>query len=404
METKIATKPYLVESPKGWYIYLSVRDPRTGKMYPKKIEKGFAACLNAAEKRIHAQKLIKEYTQKIKNGWVPWRDEASIYEDEVNYHRENITYSKKRKAASTVRRLLSDFLSIKKTELKKKSYLTYQSKVRIFNQFIDRKNYSEYDITMISNKIILDFFDFLITTKGLDKTSIKNYKTILSCFFNYLLKRKLILKTPIYDIPKARKIKDHAPRPILQDDLKLLLSTIEKKDPQLYLACLMQFFCAIRPGVELRLLKIKHIDFWSQVININMLDAKVEQERTINIPDQLLQLITKTYKLQNYNKEMYIFSQDQKPGDTPLGINNFRMRFNYFRDNLELSKDYKFYSLKHTGAGMLLDTGQITIKDLQEHLGHTDINSTFHYIRKYKGNTTNKIRENFPNPYDTFKV
>ena len=41
METKIATKPKLVESPKGWYIYFSVRDHRTGKMRPKKIERGF---------------------------------------------------------------------------------------------------------------------------------------------------------------------------------------------------------------------------------------------------------------------------------------------------------------------------------------------------------------------------
>ena len=52
METKIATKPKLVESPKGWYVYFSVRDHRTGKMRPKKIERGFKECKNKSEKFI----------------------------------------------------------------------------------------------------------------------------------------------------------------------------------------------------------------------------------------------------------------------------------------------------------------------------------------------------------------
>lgn len=164
----------------------------------------------------------------------------------------------------------------------------------------------------------------------------------------------------------------------------------------------MQFFCAIRPGTELRLLKIKHINFWSHNILINIIDSKMQREEVINIPNQLFSLMTNTYQLQNYDKEFYVFSKNGMPGGTPLGTNNMRNRFNKFRDVLNLSKDYKYYSLKHTGASMLLDSGKFNLRELMDHLRHHDINSTYHYIRKYRGNTSEKIKNSFPNPFPNF--
>lgn len=57
-------------------------------------------------------------------------------------------------------------------------------------------------------------------------------------------------------------------------------------------------------------------------------------------------------------------------------------------------------STSPTEAGFLLDVPGITIKDLQEHLGHTNINSTYHYIKKIPGGgmTSEKIKHSFPNP------
>ena len=119
------------------------------------------------------------------------------------------------------------------------------------------------------------------------------------------------------------------------------------------------------------------------------------RERTINIPDQFLKVLISDYKLQNYNKEYFIFGNERKPGEKPVGNNNLRVRFNTIRDELRLNKDYKFYSMKHTGAGFLLDVPGITIKDLQEHLGHTNINSTYHYIKKISGDDIREDKTQF---------
>lgn len=405
MEIRIATKPYLVESEKsGWYVYVSVRDYRTGKLRNKKIRRGFKQLQTVEEKRKWGNVLIQEYTKKIKKGWVPWEDKASIYEDEINYQNENLRYSKLRKSTSTIRRVLSDFLSDKKLSLKKKTYATYQSKLRVFNKFIDDNKYSKYDIGLINNDIIQQFFRYLIEGKGLDRRSIKNYKVVLSMYFIYAIKRKLIIVNPVYDIPRGRKIRDATPAPIIPTDLKLLFTRIEKEDPQLYLACLMQYFCAIRPGEELQSLKIKDINFWNQTIHVASVYAKTSLSRTISIPEQLYSIMMEKYRLHCYDKEFYVFSKTRKPGPDKIGINTLRVRFNAFRDALGLSKDYKFYSCKHTGAGMLIEKGGLNIKDLQEHFGHLDVNSTIEYLKKFRGTTREKIRHNFPDPFEGFNA
>lgn len=402
-ENAIATKPRVIEVKNGnWYLYFSVRNPLTGKLHPVKIEKGFKKCVSIEEKREHGRFLIREYTTKLKKGWTPWNKNEIIYEDQIQYKNISESFGYKRKARGTVRVFASMFLEFKKQSLKPKTYSSYQSKMRIFTLWLEKNNYGEYDLSAITNKIIVDFFLYLINERDLDKMTLKMYKIKISAFFDYMIKIKRVNHNPVHDIPEVKKKKDNAPKPIFPNDLEKLFTKISQQDPQLYLACIMQYFCAIRPGSELRLLKIKHIDFWSHNIIINPLDSKMRREEIINIPNQLFSLLTNTYQLQNYDKEFYIFSKNGMPGGTPLGANNMRNRFNKFREELKLSKDYKYYSLKHTGASMLLDSGEFNLRELMDHLRHHDINSTYHYIRKYRGHTSEKIKNHFPDPFPNF--
>lgn len=404
-EKIIATKPRLVESGSRWYIYFSVRNSLTGKLHPVKIEKGFKQLGTPEEKRDFGKKLVREYNAKLKAGWTPWANDEYIFDDQILYKTEADSYgSRRRRSKASVRLYSSKFLSFKQQSLKPKGYSSYCSKFRIFTQWLEKNGYADYDINAIDNKIILLFFEYLISERKLDKVTVQGYKVRLNAMFGWLLKDKIILKNPIYNIPTGRKLCDHSPRPILQVDINELLDKIKSNDPQLYLACLIQFFCAIRPGTELRLLKIKHIDLWAGSIHVNVIDSKTGHGEHICMPNQLKELMTDTYRLQNYESELYVFSQNGIPGRKPLGRNNMRMRFNKYRDELHLSKEYKFYSFKHTGAGMMMNSGDFNLKELMEHLRHTDINSTYHYIRRYKGNSSDKIRNQFPNPSDTFSI
>jgi integrase len=46
----------------------------------------------------------------------------------------------------------------------------------------------------------------------------------------------------------------------------------------------------------------------------------------------------------------------------------------------------------------MLESG-FTIVEIQNHLGHKDIESTMHYIRRHFGDVNIKVRDNFPNPF-----
>lgn len=83
---------------------------------------------------------------------------------------------------------------------------------------------------------------------------------------------------------------------------------------------------------------------------------------------------------------------ERTPGSMHLGHNTLRVRFNKYREILNLPQTYKFYSMKHTGAGMLLDAG-LTIEELRDHLGHTSIISSHHYVRNQK------VIKSFPKPF-----
>lgn len=98
-------------------------------------------------------------------------------------------------------------------------------------------------------------------------------------------------------------------------------------------------------------------------------------------------------QLQHKASNSYRCTRIQSAGLFPsvlFGKNYFSRRFRMFRDQLGLPKGYKFYSLKHTAAGKLLESGA-TIIEVMNHLGHKDFKSTLHYVKRHFGNKSEKI-------------
>jgi integrase len=51
--------------------------------------------------------------------------------------------------------------------------------------------------------------------------------------------------------------------------------------------------------------------------------------------------------------------------------------------------------MKHTGATMLAEQGEPII-NIRDHLGHTSIATTEHYLNRHGVNNSQTIRHNFP--------
>jgi integrase len=272
---------------------------------------------------------------------------------------------------------------------------TYTSKYRTFNLWLQKHGFENVDISCINNDIILAFFNYLINERKLSGNSISKYTQNLRALFNFARQQKAITVNPVYDIPLCRRVNDMAPRPIAEFDIQKFKDEISIKNPQLWLAISFEYYCFLRPGKELRLLKIGDIDFARGIIDVDRFRAKTNMERFPTIPLVFLHELRDVYKLHTYPKQFYVFGKNYEPSDKCIGKNNLRYRFNDVREKIGMPYSYKFYSWKHTGNGRASDAG-ISLSALQEQNGHSSIKTTEIYLRHKIGKVDNEIRNNFP--------
>lgn len=379
-----------------WWVEYSMRDPRTGEMKRFRNYTPFSNVDTAQERYAIAAQVINELTDKLKSGWSPFESiqENVIYEDELIYSAVAQNYGRQRKSNITIRTYLSDFLVIKKAEVNKKSYQTYQSKLRSFCAYLECKQLEQLDVATIDSTIITNFLLYKKEEKNLARISLAKYEQILFSFFEYLRKKNLIRDNPATDLPRMGVVKDCAPYPIPEMARHKLAAEIKKVDRQLWLACCMMYYAAIRPGEEIRLLRVADISFDSRKIIIKSDTAKANRTDAIDMPEQLRKELL-YQRIDLCDADDYVFGKYGRPGDEPLGKNTMRNRFNRIRDDLKLSHSYKFYSWKHTGAEALADHGASTW-EIQAHLRHRSIETTERYARKRLGNRNDKFKNDFP--------
>jgi integrase len=296
----------------------------------------------------------------------------------------------------TAEELLPGFLLEKETGIQGKAFSAYNHQNQVFIQWLKERKLNGVPLRNITSENISDFFFYLARDKSLDRTTCEKYFLHVRLFFKYAQKRKELEILPFDLVVFPRKKKDQGAEVIQLEDLHILLPEIKRVDPQLYLACLIQYYCFIRPGKELRLLKIGDIDLHDGIITIRQENAKNKQRQSVTMPQQLIDICIE-YGIDKADRSLFIFGNKKKFGKIACSINMLRWRFNKIRDRLNLSKGYKFYSFKHTGASRLHQSG-ISMREIMDQLRHTKLDATQHYLKKHCGIRNDRIRNNFPSP------
>ncbi len=379
---------------KKWYVEYSIRNPQTGKMERIRHYDGINQYYTAKERCKYAEGIIADYSQKILSGSITYQ-EFNQYEDFLLYDGQRCFTKKSVAPVRSIRLYISDFLQIKKLEVNEDSLRTYISQLRIFCQYAELKRVIDKPATYYTHDFITEYLHYLVKEKGLSRATILKHKQLLHNLFNFLKRKKIIQENPADDIPAMGVVKDKAPASIPAYMRKLLQQEIEYKDPQLWMFLCFQYYAAIRPGKELRLMLLNQINYNSRTFIIHGELSKNNRTETIDIPDNLYDMIINKWKLHTYNQNYYIFGQNNQPGETCLGKNNMKNRFNAFRDKLKLPKSIKLYSFKHSGAQELADNGA-SIYEIQRHLRHRDITTTEKYLKKRIGQKSSTIKHNFP--------
>lgn len=381
--------PQLRQSKGKFYISYSCYRPQWDRMVRYKIHSGLMGCTSADQAAEIARPILNEYTLKLKNGWRPWDSEQFHYDDLCDYSAIRNRIGAHRFDSRQIRKCVSEFIKNKRAEVSQKTMESYVSKLRLFCMWLENsEKYRKLKLYQITPEVIHDFFIYLINKRKLDRLTIEKYKINLSQLFKFCVDQGYIKSSPVQKIPKPPKTKDMAARPLSDKHLGLLFRCIEKNDQQFFLACMFQFFLCCRPGNELRLMKIEDVNLSNRTVHIREETGKTGA-RIITIPEALIN-VCQNYHLEAYPADNYIFTIRNIPGPVPVGKNYFNRRFREFRDRLNLPNGYKFYSLKHTASGKLLESGA-TIVEVMSHLGHKDFESTIHYIRRHFGSRSEKI-------------
>ena len=95
---------------KKWFVYYSVREPRTKKMQRFKEYDGLSG-RDEDSRRVAAARKIEFLTIKLKNGWSPFNDDSeAVYEDQLQYRTITELYGKQRAANTTFRLYASKYI------------------------------------------------------------------------------------------------------------------------------------------------------------------------------------------------------------------------------------------------------------------------------------------------------
>lgn len=386
---------------KQWFVELSMRNPATGEMVRRRVEKFDELNINklptVEERYALAQKIIASLNEKIQKGWTIFNDMNScIYEDQLQYSNVAKVY-KKEVSNNTYSHWVSIYIKEFIADLKPETRGTYISRYRTLGVWLESKRLQQLNISNITNALIIEFFNYLKKERNQSQRTYRSYHQLIFAFFEFVLRKGNISSNPVYNIPENRVVKDMGAERIFKEDLDRLMALIDKEDAQLGLACRFEYYCGLRPGYEVRLLKIGDIDFRKGIskVRVSWQNAKVSRKRDVAIPDIFLDYLLTRWKLNEYDAEDYVIGKNNLPGKQYLGKNNLRFRFNKFRTRLNLPVNYKLYSFKHTGAVTLAEQGE-TIINIRDHLGHTSIQTTEVYLKRLGFNDSKIIRREFP--------
>ena len=281
---------------KDWYVYYSVRNPKTGKLERQTNVKFEANRIKSPKERFQYLRTVQQdLSILLKRGYSPYEDntdlnnkyfiknkEIKIIEQEPEIVIENTVVEVEKEIS--IRKAFEFGLKNKINVLGKTSYSNYQGRINRFLTWIDSKGSTSNGISTLDKKILNDYLNSVLENSG--ATNRNNTRADLSSLIQLLVDNDIMTTNFVKSI-SILKTKPERNKTFTNKQVSDIQKHLEVNDPVLLLYIQFITYNFLRP-VEVNRLKIGDLDLEGKKLFVR---AKNKAVKIKIIPQKILDLL-----------------------------------------------------------------------------------------------------------------
>lgn len=268
------------------------------------------------------------------------------------------------------------------TNEKKSSKSTIESYMRDINKFTAYCDFNKIKSMQTVSTDIIKKYEQYMCFSGQSEATVSRALASLRCYFNYLVREKIIVDSPMNLVEKRHTTKK-LPEILTNKEVLLLLN---QPDINNFKGCrdkaMLELLYAT--GIKVtELIELKVTDINLQIGILHMHTAK--GERIIPIYPEAVKDI-KNYIFNARTVVVNGADEDRlftNMNGQPMTRQGFWKIIKQYAASAKIKKDITPHTLRHSFAAHLLENGA-QLSDIQEMLGHADISSTQIYAQLMK--------------------
>lgn len=348
---------------KSWYVDFKCWDPVDGVMKRKKYHLDYIKKVTERKKR--AAELIANITERLRKGWNVWAEAETSRE-----------YSTLEYVLGLYRLYLDKMFST--NALRKKSYHSYTCFLGVFELWLKNRPLKVAYIYQIDKALLSDFLDYILFDRDASARTRNNYRAWLYALCQWCVEKAFM---PVNVAADIKNLKEEPKRrdALTAEQLKQLHDYLERKGERFFLlACMMEYYCFIRPE-ELTNVRIADIRVKEQKVIVSGEWTKNRKDGAVGLNSEVIRMMVEL-EVFKYDSNYFLFGgRDFRPSPRKQTSRIFRDRFARLRKALKWKDSVQFYSLKDTGIRDLANAAGIVIA--RDQARHSDISTTNRYLK-----------------------
>ena len=340
---------------KRWSVAFYIWDEAAGKLVRKR-DYSMNHLVDLDKRRAFCKQLMKQINTRLVSGYVL-----------------NPKVEPKQKPV-TVAEAFATVYAVKQSTNRKGSVKEWKILENVFLPWLQGRQLLDIPVAELTASDLAPFFDYLATERKVSNTTYNNYITRISIFFNALVTREIIERSPMKGFRRLQQT-EKSNVPYDAEEIQTVKAILQDKKPFVWLAIQFIYYCFVRPN-ELIQLKVRHIH--GRTLYIPAEVSKTRRDRHVPIHPALMEELLK-HEVHRRGQHAYIISPT-KNGSEPCAEKTLYNTFKYHcRHHIKPGQD--LYSFKHSGV-ISAYTATKDIKAIQQYCGHVNIAETDIYLRR----------------------